>query len=126
MAATNDGKRHHATSVVGATVVFRDNRRVLRPTDIVGAVEVVEGRDGQHRALADGVQPGKIYERIALILNLANATGLLVGIIRYLIVVATQRSDQAKLIRGGLIKHQRGETSEACRLVMQNTGRRRF
>ena len=89
---------------------------------VVGAIEVVEGRDGKNGSSVDGVQPGKIDQVIAFVFDVTNAGGLLVRIVRDLVVVAARRSHQAKLIVRRLIKGQGSETAETCGQIVQDFG----
>ena len=63
----------------------------------------------------------KLTKIIVFVFDIANARGLLVGIIRNLVVIAARRSDQSQLIVGSLIKDQRTEAAEPCRLIMQTS-----
>src|SRR5207253_6308039 len=93
---------------------------------VVGTIEVVEGRDGQYCAAADGVQPGEVHESIALVFDIPDAGCELVGSVGNLIVIAAQGSDQAKLIGWGLVKDEGGKSSQAGSLVVQYLGARSF
>ena len=90
-----DGERNHAAEVVGAAIVIGNDDVGIGLADIaagiVSAVEVVEGRDSQHASGVDSVQPGKIDQVIALVFHVANARGLLVGIVGNLVMIAAGR-----------------------------------
>ena len=86
-------QRRHAAEVVRAAVVIgnRSTSGSASPTvtaDVVSAVEMIEGRNRENRSRAHGVQPGEIDQVIALVFNIANAGGLLVGIVGNLVVIA--------------------------------------
>src|SRR6266550_544269 len=121
-----DGDGCHSAEVVGAAIVFGNGelrvRRAYRAADVVRTVEVVEGRDGQYRAAAYGVQPGEVHESIALVLDIADAGGDLLGSVRNLIVISAHGGHETKLIGWGLVKDEGGKSSQAGGLVIQDLG----
>src|SRR5262249_51526440 len=80
----DDADLRDAALVVRATVDFRNHRCISRVAvelpNVMSAIEVVEGRDRDHSALSDGMQPGEIHQRIAFFFHVANAEGLLIRI----------------------------------------------
>ena len=66
------------------------------------------------------VQPGKIYEGIALVLNIMNSCRLLFRIIWHLVVIAANRSHEPELVIRRLVEDQRTVSAESCGLVVQH------
>ena len=125
-----DADRGHAADVVRRTVVVGNGEIGVGfadvSADIVSTVEMVERRDRQYRPRADGVQPGEIYECVALVFYVTDACGLLVGIVGNLVVVAAQRSHQAELVLGSLVENYRSEAAKAGGLIMNDLRARGF
>ena len=74
----------------------------------MGTIEVIERRDGDQHSIRSRVQPGKVDEVITLVFdimqNIARSR-----IYRNLVVIAADRSSQAKLVGGRLIENDRPE-----------------
>jgi hypothetical protein len=68
------------------------------------------------------MQPGEINQVIAFIFHVANAESLLVRIVRYLVVVAACRGNQAQLVIRGLVKRKGSESAQSCALIVQDLG----
>ena len=51
------GERDYSANVVGAPIILGDDGRVIGTAEIVGAVEVVEGREREHGSLSNRMQP---------------------------------------------------------------------
>src|SRR6266566_2024652 len=102
-----DAQSRNATYEVRAAIVLGANR-VFRASAIVGTIEVIERRDGDQHSIRSRMQPGKVDEVIALIFDIMqNIAGS--RIYRNLVVIAADRSSQAKLVGGRLIENDRPE-----------------
>src|SRR6185437_8955598 len=128
--AVIDGQRNHAPHVVRAPVVLGNHHVGIGLTDIIanvmGLVEMVEGRHRQDGPRTDDMQPGKIDQIIALVLYVTNTQGLLVRIVGNLVVIAAGGRDQAKLVLRGLIKCEGSESAEPGAEIVQYLGASRL
>src|SRR6266478_1886669 len=96
-------------------MVSRGDRKIVWRAVEIGAVVVIEGRDGQQCFRVKGVYPGKVHEGVTFMLAITEPdTWVLrhaailsnwrvldvvrVGIIRNLVVVSTQRGHEAELV----------------------------
>src|SRR4030095_10055174 len=80
---------------------------------------MIEGRDGEDDSGAKCMQPSEVCKGIPLVFDVANSIGLLVGSVRYLVVISSQRSNQPQLIRWCLVENERGETTDSRSLVVK-------
>src|SRR5439155_26860127 len=124
--SSRDSDRSDSAHVVGATIVLGNGEVRVRLADgaaaVVCAVEVVERRDGQYRAAANSLQPGEVDESIALVFDVADAGGDLVGSIGNLIVISAHGGHETKLIGWGLIKDEGSKCSQVGGLVIKDLG----
>jgi len=87
---------------------------------------VIERRDVEYPALSKSTHPGKIDQRIALHIPVTDAGILVILTIRNLVVVASHRSHQPKLIEGRLVKDKRAERAQSSHLIVQDRSRWRL
>jgi len=72
------------------------------------------------------MRPSEIRQRVALPLDVANARGNCVRVVRDLVVVAPRRHNEAELIRRVPIKNQRAEAAQTPNAVVQHVRARRL
>ena len=65
---------------------------------VIGAVVMVERRNGQQHAGLEGMHPGEVDQRVALALHVADAGSLRVRIVGNLVIVAPKRRDEPELV----------------------------
>ena len=95
------------------------DRKIVRVGVVVGAVVVIEGGERQQEFRVEGVHPGSIQDRVALVLPVAQAAAVVLGILKVvririvgdLVVVLAQRGHQAQLVRRVGVEDQRGEAA---------------
>src|SRR6476661_6526071 len=128
--AVIDGQRSHAPHVVRAPVILGNHHVGIGLPDIianvVGLVEVVEGRNRQDGPWADDMQPGKIDQIIALVFYVPNTAGLLVRVVGHLVVVAASGRNEAKLVLRSLIECEGSEGAEPGAEIVQYLGASRL
>src|ERR1700748_78191 len=73
----------------------------------------------QQRAGPERVGPGADCEAVLLAITVANARGLLVGIVWYLIEIASEAAIEAELILRRLVEDERREAATAAARVVQ-------
>src|SRR5215470_15417821 len=66
------------------------------------------------------MNPGKIRERVRSNLDIANTKCLLRDRIRNVIMIAPRRTHEPELVRRSRIENQRGESREACSLIVED------
>src|SRR5712692_4169064 len=126
----NIGEGGLAPFIFGRVGLRCSRGRIVRTADVIGAIEMVERRDGENEAGGEGANPGKGQEGIPFPVGIAKkfAEGI-IGIGRIegnLIVIAAQGSDEAQLIlRAGVID-ERSESAEAIGAVVNHRGSRRL
>src|ERR1700751_581827 len=78
-----DCQRNYTAEVVGTPVILRNYNARVRladiAADVVGTIEVIEGRDREHSSRSDGVQLGKIDQVILLVFDITYTQGFLAG-----------------------------------------------
>src|SRR5579864_482597 len=116
-------------------MIRRGNRHVIQRAVEVGAVVVVERRDGEQSFGVESVYPGKIRESVAFMLAVTESNaGVLgreviprtrcvleivrVGVVRDLVVVLPQRGHEAQLVGRVKVEDQRAEAAVTVRSVM--------
>ena len=103
----------------------------------MAAVVVVEGRDGEQQFRIEGVDPGKIHDRVGFVVGVAQADAvdiavnvlhesLKYGIVGNLVVILAQRSHEAQLVRGIDVEDQRAEAAVAVGGIVNDLRDRRL
>src|SRR4051812_28023674 len=110
---TTDAVCDVCPDVVCAVIVLRADGCIVLAADIMSAIEMVIGRHSQQRSGTCRVDPGEIRKCIGGIFDIAYPEFLLLGNIRYLIVVSTRRAYESKLILWREIKDQRSKSRKA-------------
>src|SRR5258708_8965983 len=84
---------------------------------------MIERRKRQRHARPERVEPGKINEVVALVLDVMERVG---GIDRCLVMVSAGRSDQAELVCGIFVEDKRSKGAQASGLVADRLWNRSF
>src|SRR6185437_12243802 len=111
--------------IVGSSVVGGTGH-IERSAHVCGAVEMIEGRDGEQGVGAESVNPREDSEGILLVLPVAYAGGLLTGGVWHLIVVGAGSADEAQLVGGVRVENQRRESAASAVHIVQDVRRRGF
>src|SRR5215831_16384582 len=90
--------------------------------NVMGAVEVIEGRDRKHSSGANCVQPGEVNEVVALVLDISDSLILLVWRVWNLIVIAAQGCNQTELIGRRFVEDDGTESTKPGSLVVEDFG----
>src|SRR6266516_5917251 len=91
--------------------------RILRASLVMRPVKVVKRRDRKHNAAANRMQPGKVHEIITLIFDIVQ-NWRCCRINRHLIVIASERSHQPKLVGRVLIEDERSKSTLPRSLIV--------
>ena len=109
-------------------MVGGSNRHIVWRAVVVGAVVMVERRNGQQGFRVEGADPGKVHKGVALMLTITEPDAWVlrrevvrsngsvldivrVGIVRNLIVVLAQRGNEAELVGRIEVENQRAKAS---------------
>src|SRR5215470_17041006 len=115
-----------AASILRVALFFGDGWSVIRPSFEIATIEVVEGRNGQQQSRVERPHPGKIDVAITLPFEIANAGGLRICVIGYLIEIPSSSGHEPELVDGRGVIDEGGKSTEAVTLIMQHlrSGRR--
>src|SRR5437879_13812615 len=92
-------ERYLSADVLRRAMVGRDGWRVVRAPIECGAVVVIERRNGEQYACSSRMDPREVDEAVALALDIASSSRLVIRPVRDLKVVLAQRAHDPQLVR---------------------------